>query len=574
MARYARCVALGILLCACHALGGDGAERYDGWLRFSEYVSARDGVKLAVDYYRPTFKGRLHKKRLPVVWQHTPYLRYRLDENGALPKVPKLPALAEGAQALLNAGYVFAVVDVRGSGASYGSSQLWIGPQQGRDAYDVSEWLAERSWSSGAIGMTGRSYLGTVQFFAAAENPPHLKAIFAEMAGFDNYSIFFSNGIYRADLPAAWRTMRAQLDYNAPLANGVFPPMGVAPVSADHSGELLAAAVRDHYNNRDLADTVRPLRFRDDSDSVSSLKPHIASSPWHLIDKIKASNIAVYQRAGWFDMYARDALLMFHNLSNPKKLLVGPWYHREHFGIDLDEERVRWFDYWLKGQENGFMSEPKLRYLLVGDKERWMQGDSWDEQKSERRRYFLNGQASGSARSLNDGGMGLEAISSERAYDTFTVDPYFTLGGTLQRNSGLWIERAQDCSSAVAAHWCATESGYPDTQGLVSNLLTYTSETLNEQAQLVGHASVDLWLEANQSDAGVFVTLEEVLPDGSSQYVAQSGMKASHRALNNPPFANFDLPWHGNYRADNSPLTDQAVRLQFVLPPVANVFEA
>ena len=55
---------------------------FDGWVRHSEYVAMRDGVKLAVDYYRPTKEGALHSKPLPVVWRFTPYGRYQTGADG------------------------------------------------------------------------------------------------------------------------------------------------------------------------------------------------------------------------------------------------------------------------------------------------------------------------------------------------------------------------------------------------------------------------------------------------------------------------------------------------------------
>ncbi|MBK0297101.1 CocE/NonD family hydrolase, partial [Bacillus sp. S34] len=64
----------------------------------------------------------------------------------------------------------------RGIDQSEGDSVLWD-RQDGRDAYDVIEWLAEQEWCDGKVAMSGTSYLAVSQWFTAAEQPPHLVAI-------------------------------------------------------------------------------------------------------------------------------------------------------------------------------------------------------------------------------------------------------------------------------------------------------------------------------------------------------------------------------------------------------------
>ncbi len=61
---------------------GYSEKKYDGTQRFSQYVEMRDGVKLAVDIYRPTINGKLTVERLPVIWTHTRYQRATLDSSG------------------------------------------------------------------------------------------------------------------------------------------------------------------------------------------------------------------------------------------------------------------------------------------------------------------------------------------------------------------------------------------------------------------------------------------------------------------------------------------------------------
>ncbi len=95
---------------------GYSEARFTEWQKTSQYVPMSDGVKLAVDIYRPAVKGRAVDEKFPVVWIHTPYRRAYTDPKGTL--VNPLERLH--LMPLLNYGYVVAAVDTRGRGASFG----------------------------------------------------------------------------------------------------------------------------------------------------------------------------------------------------------------------------------------------------------------------------------------------------------------------------------------------------------------------------------------------------------------------------------------------------------------------
>ncbi len=157
---------------------------YDSWVRSSLYLKMRDGVRLAVDILRPAKKGVVEIKPLPALWTHTRYRRASVV-NGKIHSSLEAPHLL----ALLQRGYVLASVDVRGSGASFGVFQGIFTPEESQDAYEVTEWLAKQPWCDGKIGMFGGSYLGITQLMAAAQKPPHLKAIMPMVALFDLYDM-------------------------------------------------------------------------------------------------------------------------------------------------------------------------------------------------------------------------------------------------------------------------------------------------------------------------------------------------------------------------------------------------
>src|SRR4029077_12302834 len=154
-------------------------------------------------------------------------------------QTPEMLAVWPWLETVLAAGYVVAIVDVRGSGASFGAWPGPFSPQEARDAYDITEWLCPQTWCSGAVGMFGRSYMGTNQYLAAAEAPPHLKAIFPQMAMFDLYAFLYGGGIFRQDFARQWMRDVAGRDSAA----------RVTPVDSDTDGRDLAAARAEHCGN-------------------------------------------------------------------------------------------------------------------------------------------------------------------------------------------------------------------------------------------------------------------------------------------------------------------------------------
>ena len=140
-------------------------------------VTMRDGVVLRADVLRPTESGRF-----PVLVYRTPYGKdaaheeYTIFRNG------------------VERGYAVAVVDVRGRYHSGGEFRPY--ENEGRDGYDTIEWAAAQAWSNGAVGTFGLSYPGAVQWLAAVESPPHLKAMVPAMTFSTPQNFFYAGGTW------------------------------------------------------------------------------------------------------------------------------------------------------------------------------------------------------------------------------------------------------------------------------------------------------------------------------------------------------------------------------------------
>ena len=171
---------------------GYSSPEFDGWRRFSQHVTVRDGTRIAIDYYRPTRAGELHPEPLPVVWSFNRYQRSNLSGGELYTTFHQHPPLLD----VMQHGYVLGNADVRGSGASYGSKHGWFPPEEAEDACDVTEWFAAQPWCNGRIGMARRSYLGITQYFNASQSPPHLACIFPGVAFIDEYDFIYPGGIF------------------------------------------------------------------------------------------------------------------------------------------------------------------------------------------------------------------------------------------------------------------------------------------------------------------------------------------------------------------------------------------
>src|ERR1051326_514826 len=140
-------------------------------------VPMRDGVVLRADVMRPG-----DGERFPTLVYRTPY--------------GKEPALKEYTtfQHAVERGYAVVVEDVRGRYASEGEFAAY--QNEGRDGYDTIEWAARQPWSNGNVGTFGLSYPGAVQWLAAVESPPHLKAMVPAMTFSTPRNFFYSSGAF------------------------------------------------------------------------------------------------------------------------------------------------------------------------------------------------------------------------------------------------------------------------------------------------------------------------------------------------------------------------------------------
>jgi putative CocE/NonD family hydrolase len=558
---------------------GYSEEMYDGSTRTSDYLTLSDGTQLAYDLFLPTKSGVPADKQLPVLFKYTPYgrawtvfdqdgrailcdlypvwwcelgLRFRgliVSLFGGNGQVQDALNRTEWLGQMVNSGYAVIVVDRPGTGASFGK---YNGDPDiaANETNEILNWIAAQPWSNGEVGMFGDSIQAQIQFRAASTGNPHLKAILPATTWMDNYSAaVFPGGIRNTALTNFYV-----------MANETFDLMAT-PVDQDKEGSLLAQARAERQNTSVLANAVADIGSLPYRDSLIANGEEFwthSSTLYPLLDKINRSGTPVYLINGWYDLYAGDNFLIYENLTVPKRLLVRPTDHAgiEANGSDVDygAEAHRWFDYWLKGIDNGIMDEPPIHYYLQGvdTAQAWQSADLWPLENQEIFHYYFSPAQSDEHASINNGALVPTAPSDKKAFDEYVID-YTATTGVSPLWSGL-----------------ATSHKYPNMNVHDSKSLTYTTSPLDAPLKIVGHPTIHLWLSTSAKDLDVFVYLEEVDYKGNSTYITEGELRASHRLLSEAPFDNFGMPWHNYFQTELQSIpTREPIELIFSLRPTA-----
>ncbi len=551
---------------------GYSEPKYDGWVRTSQYVPVRDGVRLAVDVFRPTIGGRVETAPLPVVWTAKRYLRATILPSGGLTDM-LTPAPPPGVQAasdqggtprrLIAHGYVLASADMRGTGASFGNWSECSDPASTNDCFDIMEWFAAQPWCNGKCGMIGASYEGRMQLNAAASGSPRLKAIMPEVSPYDWYDIVHEGGAYSKGFQGIETIFRA-CDVNTPIA----------PVDDDPKRILVAEASKIHDQGNDYSATSGRLRFRD-SKNAHGVAQWIERSGEAIVPHIAASGVATYHTSGFFARVGLDQLLWFSNLARSSsgkrhRIWMGPWPQGGVQGTGgaatqtWTTEAHRFFDYWLKDIDNGIMDEPPVVYSVQNSTldrtgNTWRTADSWPIEGARTEDFFLHpGSGDGNGVSVNDGRLAAgQGAPKKEGADALTID--YKLAPP-QGDHSPFSSKAGP--GKPFNEWDA-------------HTLTYTTAPLEKDLEVVGHPVLRLHVSSSGPDADITVHIEDVDPAGVSTFVTRRAIRVSHRHTEDPPGYWFDLPWHPHTEATVAPIpSGKTVEVALDFMPTAYRFRA
>ncbi len=522
---------------------GYSHEVANGYSRSSVYVPVEDGCRIAVDVLRPTRDGALLDGPLPTVVQATGYRRayYKKENEFNAPKYAQLTAhLPVGAlvtayeqrpacQQVIHYGYNVVSVDFRGTGASFGAhaNQTW---RNGADVAQVVDWIAAQEWATGRVGMIGGSWEGAIQLATAVYHPKHLTCIVPQIPP-SVLNALFDGGLAMSGFARDWSEMRKGQD-RADLA---------APVDGPDGERLFAEALAERAPQYAGSDDPSVLEHLTKNQYVGSVTRGAPPPPcpelgplgdvFDEFERIGRSGTAVYLQTGWWDMvFAGECLDLYEALGGPKRIIVGPWNH----GVLPTMEPLRWFDYWLKGIDNGIADEPGVIFATTDLQGRavWKGADHWPLPEVEHREWFLGDAASGTVASALDGSLAPEPGPETTA--DYTVDYEVGLGDRGRMRFMLRDEYIRHPDLAARARRCAT----------------FTGPTLDAAVELTGAPTLFLELATSAADGAIHATLEQVSPDGGAEYVTEGWLNLRHRKTSPSPRPHPGPAWRSQASED------------------------
>jgi putative CocE/NonD family hydrolase len=169
--------------------------------------------------------------------------------------------------------------------------------------------------------------------------------------------------------------------------------------------------------------------------------------------------------------------------------------------------------------------------------------------------------------SANDGTLLARAKGEpvSMARDELEVDPTSQMGTFSRWMNGYGARREEPDGTTF----------FDERTGEDEKALTYTTAPLSEDLVIVGYPTIHLWVSSSHPDGDFFAYLEEIDVTGQAHYVSEGALRASHRALAEPPFENFGLPYHRSFPDDLADLPPgEPVELTFDLMGTAIVIDS
>lgn len=505
------------------------------WTCHIELTPMSDGVKLATEVYLPSSE----QGPFPVILTRSPYNEVPPFTGSNCNKVQYID-LALNGYAVLNQ-------DVRGMYRSEGTFEAMV--QEAEDGYDAIEWAAAQPWSTGKVGTIGDSYLGLTQWQPAIHTPPHLVAMAPMVTASDYHDNWtYVNGAFDLWFAQSWllRTLAPET-YKRNLIAGGLPP--------DEANQLVGEWV-NQGRSEILTEWVWELPLND-FDEFIDLAPYYydwLAHPdydkfWAKLDverRYSRVTVPTLNIGWWYDIFQVGTVRNFHGMRKKggswaarkgSKLLMWAQCHTCPAGtsvgdidfgpdnyVDLNAVYVRWFDYWLKGIENGVEDDPAVKiFIMVPPDEGtegggfWITAEDFPLPGTQKMKFYLN--SDGAANTIfGDGVLSTEPDGNKRHddMDRFIYDPRDpvpTHGGNMCCYNDLLPSGPFDQSEIETR----------------DDVLVYTSAPLTQDMAVIGNVKVKLWAKSSALDTDFTAKLVDVHPDGFAQNILDRLVRAQFR---------------------------------------------
>lgn len=516
-------------------------------------VPMRDGKRMQADIYRPKDES----KKYPIIFVRTPYNFNYWDVELGAPRDMSMELDA------VKRGYALVEINERGRYFSEGDYDILGTPLT--DSDDEFNWMKVQPWSTGKVGLIGCSSTAEWQINVASRGNNALTTFIPESFGdgIGRVGPYYEQGNW-------FRGGAMQMRFSRWLAtSGILTSDGRPNFPPGTSQQVLVMAARIydldqkppaidwdkaylHLPTKDILIAAGAPRSIYDSPTPSGQKPMAERTPndpsWYVgglwNDSMKI-NIPGLWIMTWYDNSVAPNLAAYNyvrktaspEVADKQYAVIAPVPHcsykraQEHTivgardvgdaRLDYDALTFAWFDYFLKGEENGMLSKtPRVRYYTMG-LNKWQSADTWPPASAKPVTYFFA--SNGRANSLVGNGALLAAAPGKDDADQFVYDPMNpvpTPGGSsfnmgADHRAGAFDQRALE---------------------MRDDILVYTTEPLAKGIEVSGHVDVTLYVSSDARDTDFTVKLIDVEPDGTAWNIDDNIQRVRYReGYDKPP---------------------------------------
>jgi hypothetical protein len=476
-------------------------------------ATMRDGTVLYADVYRPVESGSY-----PVLLIRLPY-----DKSAAQSGVYGPPS---GYAARC---YIVVIQDLRGLYTSEGT--FYPFRDELDDGYDSVEWAAGLPQSNGKVGMYGFSYVGATQWLAAIKAPPHLAAIAPAHTGSDYYDGWsYEGGAFSLAFEESWAL--------SSLTAGAVPRLGDQSV-VDKLAEARGAIAKSYTH---LPIRTYPWLMPDRPEVAGFFFDWVKHSDrdeywrrWSIRERWPQVKVPALNFAGWYDVFLNGSVENFVGMRksggsdaarNGQRLVIRPYVHipwdTKSGDVDFGPEaanttmdqQLRFFDYWLKGKNNGADKDAPVRVFVMGANV-WREAQDWPIPGTRFTKFYLHSRGQANS-SFGNGQLTTEPPVGAEPSDHYVYDP----ANPVPSKGG------HSCCFATVA----PVGPYDQTDiEKRADVLIYSTPPLSEAVEVTGPITVKLFAASSAPDTDWTAKLVDVAPGGKIINLNNGIVRASHR---------------------------------------------
>ena len=496
----------------------------------------RDGVRLATDIYRPKADGKY-----PVIFSRTPY-NFNSWGDGE-----ERTRNYQRAYEYIKKGYVYVVQNERGRYYSEGKWDILGVPLT--DGYDAFEWMKNQSWSNGKIGTVGCSSTAEWQMAVSAlDHPSHAAMVpqgfgagVGRVGDINEQGNWYRGGAEQM-LFFAWLYGVEHDKFKPRIPEGAtqedlirisrFYDLAPENPPVDMSEALSHLPIQDILKNINGKQEVFDKMIRRKPNHPDWFKGGIYHDD-------KDIGTPSFWFASWYDVSITPNIKLFNHARNNSKdqfirdnqyLVIAPTLHcgytratentvvgERSVGdarLNYDEQITKWFDLWLKGDDNDFKeTTPRVQYYTMGSNE-WQSAEQWPPANTEMVTYYLNSGGKANSR-FGDGRLSTKKAGKDNP-DGFIYDPMAPVpsyGGNVCCTGNAVRGGAMDQQDMEARH----------------DILVYTTDILKEDTEVTGFIESKLFVSSDVKDTDFTIKLIDVYPDGTAYNLDETIQRVRYR---------------------------------------------